>query len=73
MDGFFSMGCILIRVLLVPLCGKTLREAQVLSWWSDIVGCWRYSEFYLGWNVIPVVIIFSCIAFFGTAFVNSLN
>ncbi len=52
-------------------CGKTLREKTVylggLILWAvgDILN--------FIWGVVILLVIFSCIAFFGTAFVNSLN
>lgn len=52
--GFFQHGLYPDWCFISTCCGKTLREKTGLSWWSDIVGRWRYPEFYLGWNVIPV-------------------
>lgn len=54
MDGFFQHGLYPDWCFISTCCGKTLREKTGLSWWSDIVGRWRYPEFYLGRNVIPV-------------------
>lgn len=72
MDGFFSMGCILIGVLLVPAAVKRFGKKQVylggLILWAvgDILNfIWGGTSF--------LFVIFSCMAFFGTAFVNSLN
>ncbi len=66
------MGCILIGVLLVPAAVKRFRGKTGLSWWSDIVGRWRYPEFIWGGTSF-LFVIFLFIAFFGTAFVNSLK
>jgi GPH family glycoside/pentoside/hexuronide:cation symporter len=70
--GFFSMGCVLIGVILVPWTVKCFGKKQVylagMVLWAlgDILNYfWGDSSF--------TFIIFSCIAFFGTAFVNSLN
>lgn len=70
--GFFSMGCILIGVLLVPAAVKRFGKKQVylggLILWAvgDILNfIWGGTSF--------LFVIFSCVAFFGTAFVNSLN
>lgn len=70
--GFFSMGCILIGVLLVPAAVKRFGKKQVylggLILWAvgDILNfIWGGTSF--------LFVIFSCMAFFGTAFVNSLN
>ena len=70
--GFFSMGCILIGVFLVPGCVKRFGKKQVylggLLLWAtgDIL------NFFWGNSSLSFVL-FSCMAFFGTAFVNSLN
>ncbi|EBB5568875.1 MFS transporter, partial [Salmonella enterica] len=70
--GFFSMGCVIIGVLLVPWTVKCFGKKRVylagmLLWAAgDVLNYfWGYNSFYF--------VIFSCIAFFGTAFVNSLN
>ncbi|MGK9173620.1 MFS transporter [Yokenella regensburgei] len=70
--GFFSMGCILVGVFLVPGAVKRFGKKQVylggLALWAvgDVL------NFFLGTNSL-LFICFSCMAFFGTAFVNSLN
>ncbi|HBR3928158.1 TPA: MFS transporter [Klebsiella pneumoniae] len=70
--GFFSMGCILIGVLLVPATvkrfGKKLVYLGGLLLWAlgDVL------NFFWG-NSSALFVAFSCVAFFGTAFVNSLN
>lgn len=70
--GFFSMGCILVGVLLVPVTVKRFGKKQVylggLTLWAigDVLNfLWGGTSF--------LFVIFSCMAFFGTAFVNSLN
>ncbi|MBA7803596.1 MFS transporter [Citrobacter sp. C348] len=70
--GFFSMGCILIGVLLVPTTVKRFGKKQVylggLALWAlgDVLNFfWGGTSF--------LFVTFSCMAFFGTAFVNSLN
>ncbi|MGL9719995.1 glycoside-pentoside-hexuronide (GPH):cation symporter [Symbiopectobacterium sp.] len=70
--GFFSMGCILIGVFMVPGAVKRFGKKQVylggLALWAigDVL------NFFWGSNSI-LFVSFSCMAFFGTAFVNSLN
>lgn len=70
--GFFSMGCILIGVFMVPGAVKLFGKKQVylggLALWAigDVL------NFFWGSNSI-LFVSFSCMAFFGTAFVNSLN
>lgn len=70
--GFFSMGCILVGVFLVPTTVKRFGKKQVylggLALWAigDIL------NFFWGETSL-LFITFSCMAFFGTAFVNSLN
>lgn len=70
--GFFSMGCVIIGVLLVPWTVRCFGKKRVylagMVLWAagDILNYfWGYNSFYF--------VIFSCLAFFGTAFVNSLN
>ena len=70
--GFFSMGCILVGVLLVPTTVKRFGKKQVylggLALWAlgDVLNFfWGGTSF--------LFVTFSCMAFFGTAFVNSLN
>ncbi|WP_044329087.1 glycoside-pentoside-hexuronide (GPH):cation symporter, partial [Citrobacter amalonaticus] len=70
--GFFSMGCILAGVLLVPMTVRRFGKKQVylggLTLWAvgDILNFfWGGTSF--------LFVTFSCVAFFGTAFVNSLN
>lgn len=70
--GFFSMGCILVGVLLVPTAVKRFGKKQVylggLALWAigDVLNFfWGGTSF--------LFVTFSCMAFFGTAFVNSLN
>ncbi|WP_196209894.1 MFS transporter [Citrobacter sp. Res13-Sevr-PEB04-36] len=70
--GFFSMGCILVGVLLVPTTVKRFGKKQVylggLALWAigDVL------NFFWGSTSLSFVL-FSCMTFFGTAFVNSLN
>lgn len=70
--GFFSMGCILVGVLLVPATVKRFGKKQVylggLALWAvgDVLNFFWGSTSFL-------FVTFSCMAFFGTAFVNSLN
>lgn len=70
--GFFSMGCILIGVLLVPIVTPKFGKKKVyiagLALW--IIG--DALNFFFG-NGSYSFVIFSCIAFLGTAFANSLN
>ena len=70
--GFFSMGCILFGVLLVPTAVKRFGKKQVylggLAMWAigDVLN-------FIWGSTSLLFVMFSCIAFFGTAFVNSLN
>lgn len=70
--GFFSMGCILIGVLMVPMAvkhfgKKTVYLGGLLLWaLGDLLN-------YTWGNSSVSFVAFSCMAFFGTAFVNSLN
>lgn len=70
--GFFSMGCILVGVLLVPAAVKRFGKKQVylggLAMWAigDVLN-------FIWGSTSLLFVAFSCMAFFGTAFVNSLN
>ncbi|WP_145562818.1 MFS transporter [Yersinia aldovae] len=70
--GFFSMGCILIGVFLVPTAVKFFGKKTVylsgLMLWilGDVLN-------YVWGSSSVTFVAFSCMAFFGTAFVNSLN
>jgi glycoside/pentoside/hexuronide:cation symporter, GPH family len=70
--GFFSMGCILLGVFLVPTMVKRFGKKKVylggLTLWAigDVMN-------FLWGNSSLLFILFSSMAFFGTAFVNSLN
>ncbi len=52
--GFFSMGCILIGVFLVPRRGEALWQEAGLSGRADAVGGGRRAEFFLG-DQLPAV------------------
>lgn len=70
--GFFSMGCVLIGVLLVPktteIFGK--KKVYVAGLFIWVIG--DALNYFLGNNEI-LFVIFSCVTFLGTAFANSLN
>ncbi len=70
--GFFSMGCILIGVLLVPLTVKCFGKKQVYLAGMVLWAVGDILNYFWGSNSFTFVM-FSCVAFFGTAFVNSLN
>lgn len=70
--GFFSMGCILLGVFLVPGAVKRFGKKQV---YLGGLGLWAAGDimnFMWGSSSLSFVL-FSGMAFFGTAFVNSLN
>lgn len=70
--GLFSMGCILIGVLLVPAAVKRFGKKQV---YLGGLALWAFGDVlnYLWGATSFSFVLFSCMAFFGTAFVNSLN
>lgn len=70
--GFFSMGCILVGVLLVPLTVKCFGKKQVYLAGMVLWAVGDILNYFWGSNSFTFVM-FSCVAFFGTAFVNSLN
>ncbi|WP_052284169.1 MFS transporter [Kluyvera genomosp. 1] len=70
--GFFSMGCILIGVLLVPTAVKRFGKKQVYLGGLILWAVGDVLNFVWG-STSTLFVAFSCMAFFGTAFVNSLN
>ncbi|KEY57159.1 MFS transporter [Serratia sp. DD3] len=70
--GFFSMGCILIGVLMVPAAVKRFGKKNV---YLGGLLLWCLGDlFNYAWGGTSFSFVaFSCMAFFGTAFVNSLN
>ncbi|MFC0229108.1 MFS transporter [Serratia aquatilis] len=70
--GFFSMGCILIGVLMVPAAVKRFGKKSV---YLGGLLLWCLGDlFNYAWGDSSISFVaFSCMAFFGTAFVNSLN
>jgi GPH family glycoside/pentoside/hexuronide:cation symporter len=69
--GFFSMGCVLIGVFSVtPLVNRFGKNK------TFIAGCiiWAIGDLvnYLFINNLHLFVLFSCVAFFGSALVNSL-
>lgn len=70
--GFFSMGCILIGVLMVPVAVKRFGKKNVYLG-GLLLWCLGDLLNYAWGNSSVSFVAFSCMAFFGTAFVNSLN
>ncbi len=70
--GFFSMGCILLGVLLVPAAVKRFGKKQVYLGGLVLWAAGDMLNFVWG-SSSALFVAFSCVAFFGTAFVNSLN
>jgi GPH family glycoside/pentoside/hexuronide:cation symporter len=70
--GFFSMGCILIGVLLVPASVRRFGKKQVYLGGLFLWAAGDLLNFFWG-STSVLFVTFSCVAFFGTAFVNSLN
>ncbi|CCJ93671.1 Glucuronide transport protein YihO [Cronobacter malonaticus 507] len=70
--GFFSMGCILVGVFMVPGAVKRFGKKQV---YLGGLTLWALGDiFNYVWGTTSLsFVLFSCMAFFGTAFVNSLN
>ncbi|AOH54649.1 hypothetical protein ABE28_009835 [Peribacillus muralis] len=70
--GFFSIGCVFIGVALVPFMVKKIGKK-----YTYILGCaiWAVGDLlaYIFADNAIIFIILACFAFFGSAFVNSLN
>lgn len=69
--GFFSMGCIFIGVFMMPGAVALRQEKVYISGLMIWVAGDLLNYFFGGGSVSFVA--FSCLAFFGSAFVNSLN
>lgn len=71
--GFFSIGCVFIGVALVTFMVKALGGRKQ----TYMFGCavWAVGDIinYFFVTSPTMFVIFSCVAFFGSAFVNSLN
>ncbi|CBG90593.1 MFS transporter [Citrobacter rodentium] len=70
--GFFSMGCVLVGVILVPWTVKCFGKKQVYLGGMVLWAVGDILNYFWGSTSLTFVA-FSCVAFFGTAFVNSLN
>ncbi|CAK6491536.1 Putative 2,3-dihydroxypropane-1-sulfonate exporter [Pantoea sp. Nvir] len=70
--GFFSMGCIFIGVFLMP--GMVRRFGKKTVYLSGLM-IWVAGDLlnYFSDGGSVSFVLFSCLAFFGSAFVNSLN
>jgi GPH family glycoside/pentoside/hexuronide:cation symporter len=66
------MGCILLGVLLVPTAVKRFGKKNV---YLGGLGLWMLGDAmnYMWGSTSTLFVLFSCLALFGTAFVNSLN
>ena len=70
--GFFSMGCIFIGVLLMPAAVRKLGKKTVYIGGLTIWATGDLLNYFVGTTPF-LFVAFSCFAFFGSAFVNSLN
>lgn len=70
--GFFSMGCIFIGVFLMPGCVRRFGKKTVYVGGLLIWAVGDLLNYFIG-NTPFLFVVFSCLAFFGSAFVNSLN
>ncbi|MBJ3386943.1 MFS transporter, partial [Salmonella enterica subsp. enterica serovar Agona] len=70
--GFFSMGCIFIGVFLMPGAVRRFGKKKVYIGGLLIWVAGDLLNYFFGGGSVSFVA-FSCLAFFGSAFVNSLN
>ncbi|MDF8994496.1 MFS transporter [Escherichia coli] len=70
--GFFSMGCIFIGVFLMPASVRRFGKKKVYIGGLLIWVLGDLLNYFFGGGSVSFVA-FSCLAFFGSAFVNSLN
>jgi GPH family glycoside/pentoside/hexuronide:cation symporter len=70
--GFFSIGCIFIGVAIVPFCVRRMGKKATYI----LGGCiWAVADL-AAWFIAKDTasfIAFSCLAFFGSSFINTLN
>ncbi len=70
--GFFSIGCVFIGILLVPYFSRRIGKKHTyvmgaIIWATADILAWFFAN-----SPVPFII-FACVAFFGTAFINTLN
>lgn len=70
--GFFSMGCIFIGVFMMPGAVRRFGKKKVYISGLMIWVAGDLLNYFFGGGSVSFVA-FSCLAFFGSAFVNSLN
>ncbi|PLR49442.1 MFS transporter [Chimaeribacter arupi] len=70
--GFFSMGCIFLGVFLVPAMVRRFGKKPVYLGGLLIWAAGDLLNYTAGSSSL-LFVLFSCLAFFGSAFVNSLN
>ena len=70
--GFFSMGCIFIGVFMMPGAVRRFGKKKVYISGLAIWVAGDLLNYFFGGGSVSFVA-FSCLAFFGSAFVNSLN
>jgi len=70
--GFFSIGCVFLGVAMVPMLVRRFGKKNVYILGAVI---WAAADL-IAWFVVkgPVTfIVFACLAFFGSSFINTLN
>ncbi|MFC7393622.1 MFS transporter [Scopulibacillus cellulosilyticus] len=70
--GFFSMGCVFIGVVFVPFLSKKFGKKMTYMIGCAIWAIGDISAYFFAKDPV-VFIVFACLAFFGSSFVNSLN
>lgn len=70
--GFFSMGCVLLGVLIVPTAVSKFGKKKVYLFGLCLWVIGDLLNFMFSHDSVMFVL-FSCVAFFGTSFANTLN
>lgn len=70
--GFFSIGCVFIGVALVPVLVRRIGKKATYILGAAIWGVADIMAFFFAKDPLTFII-FACIAFFGTSFINTLN
>jgi GPH family glycoside/pentoside/hexuronide:cation symporter len=70
--GFFSIGCVFIGVAIVPLLVRRIGKKSTYILGSIIWAIAELAAWFFAKDVVSFIAL-TCVAFFGTSFINTLN
>jgi GPH family glycoside/pentoside/hexuronide:cation symporter len=70
--GFFSIGCVFVGVAVVPSLVKRYGKKATYVLGAAIWGAADISAYFLAHDTLSFIL-FACVAFFGSSFINTLN